>query len=969
MPVAKQRRYPLHVYIAWLFTVLVLVTGLLISAVAFINARTLVLFAVSDVFLRSSRETLAELQVAHQPIRSIVSMLAQTGSVPRNDALAEHQLFTMMQQSLEAAPLLAAIYYADLDGQMIAVQRIDYAAARRSLGAPQDTGLVLHRFSPRVGESTVSFLNERAQLIERRPSPYVSPETMKWFRAALASNDITLSSPTTLASGDVGLSVAKASGRHRSVIGGDLTLKELSASLSRQRVSPSAQLALVSSAGQVIAASHGAWVRSEGDSTDLPTLATLEFPILEKAFRGIEKFAGSRTVQHDGRDWEVMRSVYELAGGEPLYLLMAAPHDELLADVRQLAKNALLAVLVLLILAVPLTWVIARRISKSLRELAQEAQAIRHFDFEGGSTESFVLEVDNLAKAMGSMRVTIRQFLDVAAKMSAERHFQPLLDALVAQMVSAVHAGAGTVYLIDETSEVLVPSAWKGVDLERLVEPPESIFISPNSNQDLHPILNALQCKRLVSGQLPGSFPTGLGWLASRFPGHRVAFLAMPLINRGGKTIGVLFLAKSATRSDFSNEQAAFVEALSGTLASAIDNQRLTEAQKSLLDAVIRVMAGAIDAKSHHTGGHCQRVPELALMLAESACRAETGPLADFRLNADEWETLSTAAWLHDCGKLTTPEFVIDKATKLETLYDRIHEIRMRFEVLKRDVEIVYWQGLAEGGDPYALGKVRDEGLQSLDDDFAFIAQCNIGAEHQSEESVARLKEIATRTWRRTLDDRLGISNSEAERKARRLQAPLPAMEPLIADRSDHLIAHENTMSLPSDIRVMPASSRLNLGELHCLLVRQGTLTAEERALINNHIVQTIIMLRGLPFPEHLRDVPEVAGNHHEHLDGSGYPRKIDASRLSIPARIMAIADIFEALTAADRPYKRGKMLSEAVMLLADRVARGHLDRDLFERFLSDGVYRRFAERFLDEKQIDSVDIAAAILRARMSLT
>jgi HD-GYP domain-containing protein (c-di-GMP phosphodiesterase class II) len=172
----------------------------------------------------------------------------------------------------------------------------------------------------------------------------------------------------------------------------------------------------------------------------------------------------------------------------------------------------------------------------------------------------------------------------------------------------------------------------------------------------------------------------------------------MPLSNRENKTIGVLFLVKSAVEADFSTEQAAFVNALSGTLAVAIDNQRLIRAQKNLLDAVIRVMAGAIDAKSPYTGGHCQRVPELALMLAKAACESDSGPFRDFNLNEDEWETLTIAAWLHDCGKLTTPEFVVDKATKLETLTDRIHEIRTRFEVLKRDAELSYWQGSGRGG-------------------------------------------------------------------------------------------------------------------------------------------------------------------------------------------------------------------------------------------------------------------------------
>lgn len=620
--------------------------------------------------------------------------------------------------------------------------------------------------------------------------------------------------------------------------------------------------------------------------------------------------------------------------------------------------------LAVLLVAVPLTWWIARRISFNLRTLAVDARHIRHFKFDGRDVQSFVLEVDDLAQAMAGMRSTIRQFLDIASQLSAERHFQSLLDGLITQTVAAVHADAGVIYLMNDDGGELLPSAWQNVDLNRLLSEPPAVAVAGGEFE--HPLRDACREKTMRIGHISAAgMPAGLGWLAARFPGQTVSFLAVPLSNREGKTIGVLFLAKSAVDAHFSSEQAAFVNALSGTLAVAIDNQRLMRAQKALLDAVIRVMAGAIDAKSPYTGGHCQRVPELALMLAEAACQSDSGPFRDFKLSEDEWETLSIAAWLHDCGKLTTPEYVVDKATKLETLTDRIHEIRTRFEVLKRDAELAYWRGVAEGGDRVALAAAMQAELTALDDDFAFVAACNIGGETLADEARARLRQIAARTWRRTLDDRLGISQIEKRRKER-LPAPvLPVVDPLIADREDHRIVHQSAGPLPADIKVVAPEYRLDLGELHCLSVRRGTLTDEERFLINNHIVQTIIMLRGLPFPDYLKDVPDIAGNHHEHLDGSGYPRGLDAAAMTPQARMMAIADIFEALTASDRPYKLGKPLSEAVALLAGYVRMGHLDRDLFELFLRAGVHLRFAERFLDAQQIDAVDVEAALKQAR----
>jgi HD-GYP domain-containing protein (c-di-GMP phosphodiesterase class II) len=957
-----RRRYPLHIYIASLFTILVLTTGILIASVDYSNARRLALEAVNDMFQRSARETLAELRAGHEPIRTLVTLFAHrpdTGYISPQEQLVN---LPLISQALDSANLLSAFYIGFADGGLFSVQRLDFTAALRTFDAPEGAAFVVRISMPDKHTGQLRFYDREMHLLTARPADHADPRQQTWFQSGRATNGIARSPAFALASNEIGFSIAEATADHKAVVGGDLTLKDISASLSRQRASPSAQLALVDSQGQALAASRGSWARASDGPLNLPTLASLDLPILSKAFSRTANHQGVQTLTHEGRDWETLTVAYEIAGGEPLYLLMAAPHDELLADVHSLARQAFFSILGVLLLAVPATWWIARRISLSLRGLSNDAQAISRFNFEGNHVESFVLEVDELARAMSTMRSTIRQFLDIASRLSAERHFRPLLDGLISQTVGAAQADAGAVYLIDDSGVELRPVAWQNVDLERLVETPPPILLALDDPN--HPLLAALREGKLQAGQTAGQQPDGLHWLASRFPGHRVGYLSVPLRNREGKTTGVLFLAKSASQSDFTSEQASFVDALSGTLAVAIDNQRLMRAQKRLLDAVIRVVAGAIDAKSPYTGGHCQRVPEIALMLADAACKADSGPFRDFRMDEDEWETLSIAAWLHDCGKLTTPEFVVDKATKLETLYDRIHEIRTRFEVLKRDAEIAYWRGLAEGGEQTALAAKRDTDLREIDEDFAFVANCNIGGEQMADADRERLHRIAGRTWERTLDDRLGISYNEAKRKAQLPAATLPVTESVIADRPDHRIPHETNSALPPDIRIKAPPYRLDLGELHCLSISRGTLTDEERFLINHHIVQTIIMLRGLPFPAYLKDVPDMAGNHHEHLDGSGYPRQLSAEAMTIQARMMAIADIFEALTAADRPYKRGKMLSEAVNLLAERVRMGHLDRDLFELFLRTGLHRSFAERFLDPAQIDEVDIEAVLARS-----
>ena len=451
--------------------------------------------------------------------------------------------------------------------------------------------------------------------------------------------------------------------------------------------------------------------------------------------------------------------------------------------------------------------------------------------------------------------------------------------------------------------------------------------------------------------------------------GYRsTSFLTVPLKNHEEEVIGVLQLLNAQDAKGkvvpFGDEIRPLIEALASQAAVSLNNQMLIQAQKDLLDAFIELIAGAIDSKSPYTGGHCQRVPELTKMLTRAACD-DKDKFRDFDLTEDEWYELHIAAWLHDCGKVTTPEYVVDKATKLETIYDRIHEVRARFEILKRDAEIAALKAQLAGGDEKKLRADLQKTWAELDDDFAFIAECNIGGEFMAPEKVERVKQIASKTWIRTLDDRLGISYDEAKRKERKPARPLPAEEKLLDDREDHIIHREAVDLMPPDnkwgFKMAVPAHKYNLGEVYNLSIARGTLTAEERYKINDHIVQTIIMLEALPFPRHLRRVPEFAGGHHEKMDGTGYPKRLNGAEMSIPARVMAIADIFEALTAADRPYKAPKKLSEAVKIMSFMEKDAHIDPDLFRLFLEAGVYKEYAERFLDPSQIDEVDIGAYV--------
>lgn len=404
---------------------------------------------------------------------------------------------------------------------------------------------------------------------------------------------------------------------------------------------------------------------------------------------------------------------------------------------------------------------------------------------------------------------------------------------------------------------------------------------------------------------------------------------------------------------------------LSASLVSmAADIARHEEQQQALHDGIVRLIADAIDQKSPYTAGHCERVPELGIALAEAASDSQAEALADFALTSDEqWREFRLAAWLHDCGKITTPEHIVDKGSKLEAQYNRIHEIRMRFEVLLRDAHIRFLEAVNRTPDERtALEAALAGQKQQIIDDFAFVAECNLGGEFMDEERVRRLEGIAQTTWTRYLDNRIGLSPEE-EAHVAGLPVETPCVENLLADKPEHLFRDASMAERYAGMGMTlhPGEYKQNLGEIYNLTIRRGTLTDEDRYIINEHIIATIKMLESLPWPESLRRVPEYAGGHHEKMDGAGYPRSLGEAQLSIPAKILAVADVFEALTAADRPYKKAKPLSVALDIMVTMASERHLDPVLVALLITSGTYRRYAERFLPAAQHDDIDEQALL--------
>lgn len=393
--------------------------------------------------------------------------------------------------------------------------------------------------------------------------------------------------------------------------------------------------------------------------------------------------------------------------------------------------------------------------------------------------------------------------------------------------------------------------------------------------------------------------------------GYRTkSILTIPLKNHEDEIIGALQLINSCNEKGevvaFSEESQSLAKSLASQAAVALTNQRLIDDLQHLFESFIQLIATAIDDKSPYTGSHCRRIPELTMLLAEACHEIDEGPLADFSLSDKDRYELRTAAWLHDCGKITSPEYVMDKATKLETIFDRIELIDTRFEVLKRDARIAYLESLAAGSESAeTLDAAYQQKLKELDAERDFLRHANIGGEFMDEAAQERVKEIAGRKWVNPDGDETSLLNPE---------------------------------------------------EVYNLTIARGTLNPEERTIINNHMVATIKMLESLPFPKHLKRVPEYAGGHHEKMDGTGYPKGLRRDEMSVPARVMAIADIFEALSARDRPYKRGKTLTECLRILGFMKKDNHIDPDIFDVFVKMRVYEKFAESFMHPEQIDEVD-------------
>ncbi|MCK5717965.1 MAG: GAF domain-containing protein [Thiomargarita sp.] len=526
----------------------------------------------------------------------------------------------------------------------------------------------------------------------------------------------------------------------------------------------------------------------------------------------------------------------------------------------------------------------------------------------------------------------IKTLTQIGVALSAERNGTRLLEMILIEAKRIAHADGGTLYTRTDKNQLTFETMLtKSLNIHSGGTSGIPVTLLPlqmyqeNGAANLGVVaVRAAICDQTIN--IPDVYAntefefSGMRKFDKAMNYHSQSFLTVPMKNHEGDVIGILQLINALDPvtgeiTEFSTSVQELVESLASQASVAWVNQRLLEEHRHLFEAFIKLIATAIDEKSPHTGGHCQRVPKLAMMLVDAVSHIQVGPLKDFNMTEEGRYELKIAALLHDCGKITTPEYIIEKSTKLETIFDRIDTVDTRFEVLKRDAEIELLRKQLAHVDLSNVDAQLAEKVDVLNAERDFIRNCNLGGEFMSNELKQRVKDIAQRQW----------------------IAPSGQKECLLSEKD----------------------------EVYNLNISKGTLTPEERQKINYHIEATIKMLETLPYPKHLKHVPEYAGGHHERMDGKGYPKHLKREQLSLPARLLGVVDVFEALTARDRPYnQKPKTLSQALRILGFMKLENHIDPDLFDAFIHEKVYERYAhslddnnQPFLLPTQIDEVDV------------
>ncbi len=906
-------------------------------------------------------------------------------SLPIENFGLNHSLFSASGRVFDDYPSIYSLYVGRNDGSFLQVINCrDFNQAILAHQASSETSTILRSIT-NEGDSrreTWLFLDENGRILESRSNDAeYDPRNRPWFIGAQEARSSYLTDPYEFYSlKQSGITASRTNEDSSCVVGIDLTISRLTDFIINLKFSENGGVALYTSDGDIIASTPG-FIDLIPQELITTQIESEDVSLYEDTFIRSER-------------WEATES-------KNLFIVSAAPRNDFMADAAVMQKRIIFISTILIIVILPFILIWALSISRGLHRLAEDATHIGNMKFDHSvAFKTSILEFWQLANTFKLMKSTISErtndlqtantrlktLAEMIVALSAERNFDRLSEVILKNAKELANADGGSLYLVNETRDALdfsiVLTDSLGIAQGGTSGTPIAMNSVPlyNDGRENHHnvVTHAFFTGKTVN--IADAYEIGEYDFSGtrKFDAHNgyrsVSFLTLPLKPMGGGDILGAIQLINATDPEtgeiipFSKEIETFIEALGSAAAVAVHNWRLVKKQKDLFNDLVRFIASAIDKKSPYTARHCERVPQIADILIDAADAAESGPFKNFEFkNPDERREFEIAAWLHDCGKVTTPEYIVDKATKLETIHNRIHEIRTRFEVLLRDARIERLSQILSGVPEELADEILQKQEQKLHEDFAFVAECNIGSERMDDKAIQRLKDIGRTQWTQNFNDHIGLSWVEhqylSDAGINEENAGLPRKTNLLMDLPEHRIHRpEETKSLYEDqykklgIILDIPELLFNRGEIYNLSIRSGTLTKEDRYIINEHVAQTIIMLSEIKFPDELKKVIDYAGEHHENPMGTGYPRGISSTTLSVPSRILAVADIFEALTSADRPYKKDKTLSETLDIMYEMKKKGLIDGEVFTLLIKSKAYETYAEQFLKPEQIDEVN-------------
>ncbi|MBV7315222.1 HD domain-containing phosphohydrolase [Shewanella sp. NIFS-20-20] len=947
------RAVPFYLHIAAMFAALFIVLGLIASTLIYNAVLSANIAHQTEQFDRVSARFTERLRHDLSAAKSTLSMLPIIPGLDLSQYWQGQQLTPMLVHLLEMSTSYSSIYMGNANGDFYQVSRV-VRRPDRPIPIPDSAVWVVKETHTIDGLGVLTYLDAQLSplMLRRLTEVDYDPRLRPWYQKAMEQKTLTRTKVYRFSTGgNYGVSLTMPLLDQRLVIGLDVSGGNVARFFAEQRLPKLVQVIIYDQSKQLLFASKD--IANINYQQPLAAIKAYPQPVI-RAFSqyldGVHHIRPDIILDDTGREWQF--HISRLLESPDIYLAMLVPYTLVENAAKSSLSSMVLLFVVSLLVILPMIWLVSRRITQPLEQLTRDANQIKAFKFDAPATDTgSISELNELSSAIEGIKGTLINFINVAQALSQAQDFETCQKSLVLESANAVGATGAALMLKQQEEYHLSQCCWR----DQLINPDDFPV-----NFTLFPWFSKLLQGDRVRVNLSETEWHSFFAHLEAWPGEH-DLLIEPLIDSQQQAVGMLLMVLPRMNKDLRIRRQQLIAALSSSAASAIVTQQLLQQQKLLLNSFIELLATAIDAKSPYTGSHCQRVPVLSKMLTHAAAKSTAEPFSAFHPNTQDWEAIHIAAWLHDCGKITTPEFVINKSTKLETIYNRIHEIRTRVEVIKRDRKIAALSALLTDTQLAQAQTVYQPQWQGLDDDFAFIAIINQAQHALTAAEAHRLEQLAEIPWQRTLDDQLGLSELEKSRNGS--QTMLPSWETLLMDRVEHQIARPKSQSLAADnpwhFTLAIPTLLYHRGERYNLMITQGTLTAEERFKINEHIIQTIKMLEWLPFPQHLQQVPEIAGGHHERVDGLGYPRGLSKEQLSVPARILAIADIFEALTAADRPYKPGKTLSQTLALMQTMASSGHIDPDLYNLFLSSGVCHKFAQKYLSEQQKDIDDVSA----------